>query len=508
MSKQDIIKQLYQMTKDGQYWENFFIDASAYLQDDDFLKELNWHLDNANDWVDKEQNLSNKQKAFESIIGHLPFACFYDNHGDITPLNQSAQKCLFLSDDLQQLSTSNLTYQHIKKSKQHYFLFKIEHNLLIVANSEEKITNSPLFAEWQLSKTEKNICIHLLQGLSISKISEKQFRSIHTVRNQVKTILRKSNCATQQILISKIYKIPFFNNLEENDIALQKTQTLTLKDGRTLAWCESGNLSGKPLILCHSLFQSRYSNHPDTSIIKSLNIRLICPDRPEYGRSSMDKNYTIQSWIDDLGQLLEHLKLESVAIVGVGYGATFALAAAEALPNTINKVVVGVYSLPFFANNINTFDAGILVKTGFKLCKNYPKLLRKILKLSMSKVILGDSMNFSRRLYPFAYNKNLQTMEDENLTQTMIANINESNAQGFGKATTNELHMLLNQNIYFNPQNIKQPVVFYTSNGKSINKIVKQSIPNAQVRTEKNNSIFVVYHRWKDIVTCAIENTK
>ena len=158
----------------------------------------------------------------------------------------------------------------------------------------------------------------------------------------------------------------------------------------------------------------------------------------------------------------------------------------------------------------NSIDEGkwLLVKTGFKLCKNYPKLLRKILKLSMSKVILGDSMNFSRRLYPFAYNKNLQTIEDKNLTQTMIANINESNAQGFGKATTNELHMLLNQNIYFNPQNIKQPVVFYTSNGKSINKIVKQSMPNAQVRTEKNNSIFVVYHRWKDIVTCAIENTK
>ena len=43
-------------------------------------------------------------------------------------------------------------------------------------------------------------------------------------------------------------------------------------------------------------------------------------------------------------------------------------------------------------------DKWLLVKTGFKLCKNYPKLLRKILKLSMSKVILGDSMNLAQFL--------------------------------------------------------------------------------------------------------------
>ena len=43
-------------------------------------------------------------------------------------------------------------------------------------------------------------------------------------------------------------------------------------------------------------------------------------------------------------------------------------------------------------------DKWLLVKTGFKLCKNYPKLLRKILKLSMSKVILGDSMNLAKFL--------------------------------------------------------------------------------------------------------------
>ena len=293
INKKGIIKQLYQTAKQPKQWDTFTLNAKQYFQDDVFLHELDWHLDNVNDWLKDKAKLENKQSTFESIVDSLPFALFYNEQKRIIALNQAAESQQFLIPKIEKFLNSKQDSQRIEVQKT-YFLFKTGQKFIIASNTQHDITTcSPLFDEWQLSTTEKHICTLLLQGYSIGNISKQHCRSVHTVRNQVKTILRKSGCNTQQSLIAKVYQMPFLNIQPSVDSELPPTQKFTLKDGRTLAWCERGDLSGKPVVLCHTVLQSRYVHHPEVDL-GSLGIRLICPDRPGYGQSTPNENHS--SW--------------------------------------------------------------------------------------------------------------------------------------------------------------------------------------------------------------------
>ena len=61
------------------------------------------------------------------------------------------------------------------------------------------------------------------------------------------------------------------------------SQTMKLKDGRTLGFAEFGDLKGKPLFYFHGWPSSRLSAAKFDLVAKKLHIRLISPDRPGYG---------------------------------------------------------------------------------------------------------------------------------------------------------------------------------------------------------------------------------
>ena len=118
------------------------------------------------------------------------------------------------------------------------------------------------------------------------------------------------------------------------------THSLTLGDGRRLAWAEYGDPSGRPLIYCHGFPGSRLEAAMSHDTAARLGIRIIAPDRPGLGRSDYQPGRRLNDFPADLKQLADHLKLGRVAVLGESGGGPYAMAAAAALPERITKLLL------------------------------------------------------------------------------------------------------------------------------------------------------------------------
>lgn len=114
----------------------------------------------------------------------------------------------------------------------------------------------------------------------------------------------------------------------------KETQTISLADGRTLAYAEYGNLTGTPIICMHGTPSCRLEYRLWESSAKKLNARLIAPDRPGMGLSTNSPGRTLLDWPRDVQTLTQQLKLDRYHVLGGSGGGPFALACAKELPKS------------------------------------------------------------------------------------------------------------------------------------------------------------------------------
>jgi pimeloyl-ACP methyl ester carboxylesterase len=115
--------------------------------------------------------------------------------------------------------------------------------------------------------------------------------------------------------------------------------TLTLKDGRILAYAEYGNSDGKPVFFFHGMPGSRLFC-PSEEITKTVGVRLICVDRPGYGQSTFQPQRSIPDWPRDIARLADSLGLGKFAVAGHSGGGPYAEACAYALPERVTAAAV------------------------------------------------------------------------------------------------------------------------------------------------------------------------
>jgi pimeloyl-ACP methyl ester carboxylesterase len=97
--------------------------------------------------------------------------------------------------------------------------------------------------------------------------------------------------------------------------------------GRTLAYEEHGDRSGRPVVLFHGAPGSRRFV-PDAEATAAAGVRLLTFDRPGFGRSSRRAGRELLDTAGDVAALLDALALDRVALVGVSAGGPHALACA------------------------------------------------------------------------------------------------------------------------------------------------------------------------------------
>ena len=112
--------------------------------------------------------------------------------------------------------------------------------------------------------------------------------------------------------------------------------TITLSDGRTLAYAEYGDPRGKPVFFFHGSPGSRFFHPPDETT-KKMGIRLITTDRPGYGLSDFQPGRHILDWPADIVQLADTLGIKKFAVSGHSGGGPFTLVCAFALPGRVTS---------------------------------------------------------------------------------------------------------------------------------------------------------------------------
>jgi pimeloyl-ACP methyl ester carboxylesterase len=115
---------------------------------------------------------------------------------------------------------------------------------------------------------------------------------------------------------------------------------LTLKDGRRLAWEQSGDPNGKPVFFFHGWSSSRLLKHPDEAATAALGARLFTVDRPGAGGSDFRPRRTLLDWADDVAALADALKTDRFSIVAHSGAGPHALACAHRLGERVRHVAV------------------------------------------------------------------------------------------------------------------------------------------------------------------------
>jgi pimeloyl-ACP methyl ester carboxylesterase len=108
---------------------------------------------------------------------------------------------------------------------------------------------------------------------------------------------------------------------------LADTSTLQADGGRTLAFCEWGARTGRPVLYLHGSPGSRYL-HPREFDFTKWGARMLTYDRPGYGRSDRRPGRLVADAAQDVRAIADHLSLAEFAVVGVSAGGPHALAVA------------------------------------------------------------------------------------------------------------------------------------------------------------------------------------
>jgi pimeloyl-ACP methyl ester carboxylesterase len=138
------------------------------------------------------------------------------------------------------------------------------------------------------------------------------------------------------------------------------TQVIHVPSGsqRALAFEEWGAPRGYPVFLLHGTPGSRHGPRPRASVLYRLGIRLICYDRPGYGRSDLLRGRTVADAAVDVLAIADELRLDSFSVVGRSGGGPHALAcaAAEKLRARLRSAAVLVPLAPADADGLDWYD--------------------------------------------------------------------------------------------------------------------------------------------------------
>lgn len=117
-------------------------------------------------------------------------------------------------------------------------------------------------------------------------------------------------------------------------------RTMTLADGRTLGFADYGDPQGRPVIGFHGTPGSRLMLRIADETARRQQVRLIAPDRPGFGLSDPMPERRYPDFARDVEALLDHLRLDRVALAGVSGGGPYALACAARMADRISHALV------------------------------------------------------------------------------------------------------------------------------------------------------------------------
>ncbi len=133
------------------------------------------------------------------------------------------------------------------------------------------------------------------------------------------------------------------------------TELIRTPDGRCLSVDSLGPQDGLPVFLLHGMPGSRQGPRPRPGVIYRLGIRLLCYDRPGYGRSDRHRGRGVADAAIDIRTIADELGLATFSVVGRSAGAPHALACGALLDGRVQSVAALVGLAPPNAEGLNWY---------------------------------------------------------------------------------------------------------------------------------------------------------
>src|SRR5258708_18337738 len=111
-------------------------------------------------------------------------------------------------------------------------------------------------------------------------------------------------------------------------------------DGSVIALEVAGEQGATPLLFCHGLADSRLSARLFTHAACELGLRVVAPDRPGVGGTDPRRLRRLADWVEDAALVLDGLRVDSAALLGISAGGPFAAACAAGIPGCVRSLTL------------------------------------------------------------------------------------------------------------------------------------------------------------------------
>lgn len=208
---------------------------------------------------------------------------------------------------------------------------------------------------FSLSTTEIDLLRHLAEGHSVKDIADLRSRSLETVRVQVKSLLAKTGTRSQLELVRlALTTVEMLHDTEDElptdavTPAYVETQSLKLKDGRTLEYQCIGDPKGRSVLFLPMDFGFVRWPPAVEAEARRRHLRVIVPVRPGYGRSSALPPYChcLNQLAADHLDLLDHLKVARAPILSLGDDSLLAIWLHDHAPHRFSAIFACAGTMP------------------------------------------------------------------------------------------------------------------------------------------------------------------
>ena len=293
---------------------------------------------------------------------------------------------------------------------------------------------------------------------------------------------------------------------------MQLHQTITLADGRTLAYADIGNPDHHPVLYFHGFPGSRLEAAFAEQTILDCQVRVIAVERPGYGRSSHDATRKITDWPSDVAQLADSLGLEKFSLLGMSAGGVYALACAHGLPDRIYRTGIAGTLAPMDQREVLK-DMNWLSRNAFRLMSRDSVLARRL---------VGQLLGFCFKHYPrqlisgmkpsLCHNDRL-AFADRLFQQAFCKSLEEAYRQGY-RGPYSDL-TLVTKPWGFEPEDIPGPVHLWhgqrdTVVPHSMGQHIQSRLPNCQGRFPQDDGHFSIITNFmrQALLTLKAEQTR
>jgi len=205
-------------------------------------------------------------------------------------------------------------------------------------------------------------------------------------------------------------------------------QTIMLQDGRRLGFAEYGETTGKAVFHFNGSGGSRLEYPSDPSILIDLGIRLISTDRPGHGLSDPQPGRKLLDWPEDIGQLADHLGIDTFHVMGWSAGGPHALACALKLPDRVSAgAIISGLAPPDRPSPYEGLSFGM--KALMIIARRIPALVYPFRRLT-AKMLQGDPEKMLGRLSKSFPPEDVKAIEDSSSAEALLAGMKEGFRQG------------------------------------------------------------------------------